>query len=403
MLCFLGLVAFARPLFLLRLPRWLRKPRPWELKGTLYRALGVQVFGMLLQRTPLRLLNSQVYLSEYSDDPARLSAQLEAAEAAHLWAAALIAPYMAYACIANKWSVFFGFVGVQIAGNAYPIFHLRWVRGRLERVLERRVDPLRRASLLASAPVTLHARPSPTVSIRGVIFDLFHTLTGPESARAELPKTYEILGIDSVEWNSAVFEHSHWRLAGEIRDPVQIVRTLAHRINPDIPEALIIQAALIRQRRSKAALNSIPIANVQLLSTLRQHGFRLGLISNLDASELAGWSGSPLDGAFDAELFSCEIGVVKPDTAIYVECLKRLGLAAPECIFVGDGGSNELSGARQVGLHTILFSGVIRELWPNRIAALEESADAHVHALSDIMSLPMIRSIVGLSHASDRA
>jgi hypothetical protein len=57
MLCFLGFVAFARPLFLLRLPRWLRKVHLWETRGKLYRVLGVQAFGGLLRRTPLRLLN----------------------------------------------------------------------------------------------------------------------------------------------------------------------------------------------------------------------------------------------------------------------------------------------------------------------------------------------------------
>ena|SRR5579863_4609535 len=57
---FLGLIAFARPLFLLRLPGFLRKERKWEMKGN--KALGVPVFGALLRRTPLRYLNPLVYL-----------------------------------------------------------------------------------------------------------------------------------------------------------------------------------------------------------------------------------------------------------------------------------------------------------------------------------------------------
>ncbi len=62
-----------------------------------------------------------------------LDAQLESAEAPHFWAAALIVAYMAYACIQGWWSVVFWFALVQIAGNLYPILHLRWVRGRLKR------------------------------------------------------------------------------------------------------------------------------------------------------------------------------------------------------------------------------------------------------------------------------
>lgn len=128
---------------------------------------------------------------------------------------------------------------------------------------------------------------------RGVIFDLFHTLTGAESAWSHLPKTYEILGIDGSEWSKAVYELSRWRLAGEVRDPIAIVRTLAHCIDPDIPEQLIIRAASIRQQRSSVALRSIPPENVRPLSSLRNRGLRLGLISNLDSSEFAGWPASP--------------------------------------------------------------------------------------------------------------
>jgi len=237
--------------------------------------------------------------------------------------------------------------------------------------------------------------------LRGVIFDLFHTLTGAESAWSHLPKTYEILGISRSEWNKAVYDLSRWRLAGEVRDSTEIVRTLAHSIDPDVPEQLIIRAASIRQQRSHSALRSIPPENVCLLSRLRDRGIQLGLISNLDASEFAGWAASPLAGAFDAELFSCEVGMAKPDTAIYVECLSRMGLRAHECIFVGDGGGNEFFGARQAGLYTVMFSGVIKELWPERIATLEQSADTHIRALSDLLSLPMVRDIVGVSNEPD--
>ena len=37
----------------------------------------------------------------------------------------------------------------------------------------------------------------------------------------------------------------------------------------------------------------------------------------------------------------------------YEEAAKRLGVALSECIFVGDGGSNELVGAKNVGMKAI--------------------------------------------------
>jgi Glycosyl-4,4'-diaponeurosporenoate acyltransferase len=138
MFCFLGLVAFARPLFLLRLPNWVREVRAWEIRGGLYRALGVPVFGELLRRTPLRYFHPLVYLTRYPGDFSKVQIQIEGAEAVHLWAGMLIIPYMLYACVHNWWRVIFWFVIVQVVGNVYPILHLRWVRGRMKQVYERK-------------------------------------------------------------------------------------------------------------------------------------------------------------------------------------------------------------------------------------------------------------------------
>jgi putative hydrolase of the HAD superfamily len=225
---------------------------------------------------------------------------------------------------------------------------------------------------------------------RAVIFDLFHTLTGPESEWSSLPWTSDILGIDRADWNRALTANSRWRLTGEVRDPAEIVRAIARSINPDIPDDLLAQATAIRQQRFERALGSIPSSNLQLLSNLRSRGMRLGLISNADASEIATWSSSPLAGLFDAEVFSCNVGLVKPDLAIYAECLNQLGVPARDCIFVGDGGANELVGARQAGLYSVFFSGIIKELWPERIETLAATADIHIRSLSELMSLPMV-------------
>jgi hypothetical protein len=140
MFCFLGLVAFARPLFLLRLPSGLRTVRMWEMRSRLYRVLGVSAFGELLRRTPLRYLQPLVYLKRYPGDATKVQTQIEGAEAAHFWAAALVIPYMAFACVQHWWGVVFWFMVVQVVGNVYPILHLRWVRGRLTRVIDKRLQ-----------------------------------------------------------------------------------------------------------------------------------------------------------------------------------------------------------------------------------------------------------------------
>ena len=138
MFCFLGLVAAARNLFILRLPPALRPVQAWETRGGLYRSLGVPAFGALLRRTPLRWLQPLVYLNHDPGNPDRVQYQIEGAEAAHFWAAVLLVPYMVFAGVQHWWGVLGWFMVVQVIGNVYPILHLRWVRGRLQRVLGRR-------------------------------------------------------------------------------------------------------------------------------------------------------------------------------------------------------------------------------------------------------------------------
>ena len=225
-----------------------------------------------------------------------------------------------------------------------------------------------------------------------MIFDLFHTLTGLESEWSDLPVTSDFLGIDRRTWDGVLHEKSRQRLTGELSDPFLILRDLAHQIDPTIADEKIRQAVAIRIRRFREALRRTPPANTDLLRQLRKSGLRLGLISNADKMEVASWADCPLAGLFDFEVFSCEVGLVKPEPTIYRTCLDGLALSPQECIYVGDGGSNELVGAREVGLTTVFVSGIIAELWPERIPARMAIADHH------IKDLPEILPLLGLTH-----
>jgi putative hydrolase of the HAD superfamily len=224
---------------------------------------------------------------------------------------------------------------------------------------------------------------------KAIVFDLFHTLTGLESEWSTLPWTSDVLGIDRAIWNRALTVQSRWRLAGEERDPVVILRTLARAIDPAIPEDILKKAADVRTERFRQSLTSIPSANIDALKQLRLAGFRLGLISNADAMEVAAWTDCPLAGLFDVEIFSCHVGCVKPEPEIYAKCLGALDLQGHECLFVGDGGSNELAGAKSAGMTTVFVSGVIEELWPDRIPARIAEADYHIKWVPDLLSCPM--------------
>jgi putative hydrolase of the HAD superfamily len=232
---------------------------------------------------------------------------------------------------------------------------------------------------------------------KAVIFDLFHTLTAWESEWSKLPWTSDVLGIDRAVWDRALTAESRWRLAGEERDPFVIVSRLARAIDPRIRDETLHRAIEVRISRFREALLKIPVANINALTLLRLSGFRLGLISNADVMEVAAWKDSPLAGLFDVEVFSCEVGCVKPEPEIFAKCLGALGVRGGECMFVGDGGSNELAGARSAGMTTVLVSGVIEELWPARIPERLAHADHHLKFAWEVVEL------LGLAAGGDAA
>lgn len=223
--------------------------------------------------------------------------------------------------------------------------------------------------------------------MKGIVFDLFHTLTGLDSELSELPWTSDVLGIDRRKWDDLLVEGSRWRLAGEETDPLAILSRLAREADPSITDARIAEALTLRIDRFRDVLARVPEENVETLRRLRAARFRLGLISNADAIEVAAWDQSPLAGLFDVEIFSCRVGCVKPERAIFERCLAALGLTGHQCLFVGDGGSNELVAAKELGMTTVFMSGVVRALWPDRVPERLAIADYHIERIPEVLGL----------------
>ena len=136
MFYFLALSKVAEPLFVLRLPASLRPLRPWERRAHAYRRLAVPAFGSLLRRTPLRFLNTAVYLDTQA--PQRVCRLVEAAEAAHFWATALLLPFTVFSWLDGKRLAAVGLLFSLVVVNVYPVLHLRLARARLDRVMRRR-------------------------------------------------------------------------------------------------------------------------------------------------------------------------------------------------------------------------------------------------------------------------
>jgi putative hydrolase of the HAD superfamily len=96
---------------------------------------------------------------------------------------------------------------------------------------------------------------------------------------------------------------------------------------------------------------------------LRAAGLTTAILSNMPASVrdyVVKCSWLP---QVDAQTFSCDVGVCKPEAEIYHDCLTKLGVAASQVLFLDDREPN-IAAAEALGLHAVLFSDA-------RIAARE--------------------------------
>ena len=87
-----------------------------------------------------------------------------------------------------------------------------------------------------------------------------------------------------------------------------------------------------------------------MLSAFKENDYKIGLISNCSAEEIKGLKDSALFTYFDAIVLSCDVGIAKPDVRIYEYCASLLNEPPANCVFVGDGGSDELNGAKNAGM-----------------------------------------------------
>jgi putative hydrolase of the HAD superfamily len=105
----------------------------------------------------------------------------------------------------------------------------------------------------------------------------------------------------------------------------------------------------MRREWTKRSLQPRPDA-LETLAELRRRGHLLGLISVCSQDVPHVWDETPFAGALDEVVFSCDVGVSKPDPRIYEIACERLGVAPAGCVFVGDGANDELPGAERAGM-----------------------------------------------------
>ena len=152
-------------------------------------------------------------------------------------------------------------------------------------------------------------------------------------------------------------------------------------LNPE-PFKISEQTRLLFEHETLAMIPRPDAAGV--LSVLKQKQHKIGLISDCASETVVFWDNMPIKPFFDTVVFSCVAGVKKPDPRIYRLALERLKVKPQDCLYIGDGSSYELTGARKVGMHPVQIHV------PGEIVYFLDEDDwdgATISSLSEVLNL----------------
>ena len=94
---------------------------------------------------------------------------------------------------------------------------------------------------------------------------------------------------------------------------------------------------------------------IDRIRRLKEEGYRVGLITNNVREGSASWRALiPVDELFEVVIDSSEVGMRKPNPAIYHLALDALGITDPSVAVFLDDAPGNVEGARLAGLHSIL-------------------------------------------------
>lgn len=184
---------------------------------------------------------------------------------------------------------------------------------------------------------------------RAVIFDMYETLiTHYHSPLYFGTQMAMDAGVPLNNFQSLWHPTEEDRTIGKLT--FEEVITMILRENNCYSEELLKKIVDKRIEAKEECFRHLHTEIIPMLQTLKERGLKVGLISNCFSEEADVIRRSELMKYFDSVFLSYEQGVQKPNEEIYERCMEALAVKAEECIYIGDGGSNELQAARKLGM-----------------------------------------------------
>ena len=202
-----------------------------------------------------------------------------------------------------------------------------------------------------------------------VIFDFFGTLTPGTPAgvwRHQAWRVAAAMGVGEQALYDAFNDTYAERITGALGDLPQTMRALAGRIGAQLTATQLAAACRVRRQDQRERFTLRPDA-MGVIAWLRGRGLKIGVLSDCSIELPEHWPDMPVSAVVDAAVFSCTAGFRKPDPRLFALVTGKLTVDPADCVYVGDGGGRELSGARAAGMRAVLLA----------------DGDWHTHAVRD--------------------
>lgn len=153
-------------------------------------------------------------------------------------------------------------------------------------------------------------------------------------------------------------------------------KVIAKKIAPDL-------IRLLNEEYFTQGFDYVPDDGISTLKTLKQAGYQLGIITNRQSCIADELDKLALTEFFPNVIVSGQVGVQKPDPAIFDHAISLVKCGAENCVYIGDNYFADVIGARNAGIQPILID-------PDGF--FPEADCPVIHKLSDL--LPLLDSLL---------